>query len=119
MTKIVATISPTTPISENIDIVRINGAFGTFDEILEIIQKAREIGEKKIIIDLPMGRTKHRTSTFSDEALLKFCLEKVDRSIEFLHNKLAGDNEKLGYMALSGNKTLSGNKRGNFFSWKI
>ena len=75
MTKIVATISPSTPVSEKIDIVRINGAFGTFDEILEIIQKAREIGGKEIIIDLPMGRTKHRTSTFSDEALLKFCLE--------------------------------------------
>jgi sulfate adenylyltransferase len=75
MTKIVATISPLAPISSGVDLVRINGAFGDFEEILCIIKRARGVGDgKKIIIDLPMGRKKRRTSIFSDEELLEFCL---------------------------------------------
>lgn len=89
MTGLVATISPATPISELIDIVRINGAFGNFEEILSIIQRARNFfPPKKIIIDLPMGRKKTRTSTFSDLELLKFCLEnQIDYvSISYVKN---------------------------------
>lgn len=79
MTKIICTISPATPALKNIDVARINGAFGAEEEITTLIKTIRSGMGCKIILDLPRDRKKKRTNSLSDEELLRLAVsQKVD-----------------------------------------
>ncbi|MDY6864223.1 MAG: flagellar protein FlgN [Thermodesulfobacteriota bacterium] len=54
---------------------------------------------------------------FENTNFLKFCIENVDRSIEFINNKLSGNQDPSVYM--SDCKKTTDNKTGSFLSWKI
>ncbi|MBF0494290.1 MAG: NTP transferase domain-containing protein [Candidatus Omnitrophica bacterium] len=71
MTKIICTISPTTPRLKNVDVARVNGAFGSAKEIAGLIKKIRKNNEGiEILLDLPRDRKKHRTNDLNDDAIL-------------------------------------------------
>lgn len=72
MSKIIATVSHFTPNLNGIDMIRINGAFGDFDEYVQTMERFRDV---PILIDLPGKRRKPRTSRHSDESLIDFALK--------------------------------------------
>lgn len=73
--KIIATISPHTPMLRGVDLIRLNGAFGTFAEK----SRLREKFDRPVIVDIPGARVKHRTSRASDVGLIRWAArERVD-----------------------------------------
>lgn len=71
MAKILCTISPKTQPLTGMDMVRINGAFGTPDEIREMVNAATV----PVILDIPRGRKKPRPNPATDEELIELALQ--------------------------------------------
>lgn len=70
MSKIIATISPATESFEGIDIGRINGSFGSKEEISGLAKRIRGDFKASVLLDLPRKRTKKRTNTLNDDELI-------------------------------------------------
>lgn len=70
-----ATISPITPYLEGVVIARSNGAFGTFEQMESNIRPYQKNGIFTFV-DIPNGRKKIRTNTYSDDEIIKFA-EKI------------------------------------------
>jgi pyruvate kinase len=70
--KIVATISPITPVLNDIDMVRINGAFLDFERSYDTIRVYKELGIP-CFVDIPNGRKKIRTNKYTDEQIVNWC----------------------------------------------
>jgi len=67
MTKILATVSKTTPRLKGIDMIRINGAFGHPKDYKKVLEKYKN---KLSILDIPGDRKKHRHMSVKDEELI-------------------------------------------------
>ena len=79
MIRTICTISPSTPDLKGVDVARINGSFGTSEEIALSIARARKNMGSAIIVDLPRDRKKKRTNNYSDDNILKIAVEeKID-----------------------------------------
>ena len=71
MSKIIATISPSTEDLVGIDIGRINGSFGTKEEIIALAERIQTKMDASVILDLPRSRKKARTNSYSDDELIE------------------------------------------------
>lgn len=71
MAKIIATISPITEDLEGIDIGRINGSFGSKEEISRLAGKIIKKMKTPVLLDLPRSRKKKRTNNLTDDELIK------------------------------------------------
>jgi len=68
--EIAATISPITPELKGITIARVNGAFGTKEQIRQLLLPYQQKGITTFI-DLPRQRKKMRTNQYTDRELLE------------------------------------------------
>jgi len=69
--EIAATISPLTQKLNGIAIARVNGAFGEFEQIAELLRPYQARGVTTLL-DLPHGRNKFRTNSYTDAELFEF-----------------------------------------------
>ena len=72
MVKILCTISPMSKKLTGMDMARINGSFGTKREIRELVKSVNV----PVILDIPRGRTKPKTTNLTDKELIKFAIEE-------------------------------------------
>lgn len=70
MVKIISTISPKTGKLKEIDVGRINCAFGSKEEIAQLAKKIKEAWKIQLLLDLPINRKKIRTNNLSAEELI-------------------------------------------------
>jgi len=72
MVKILCTISPQTKELTGMDMVRVNGAFVTREEIKNLV---KDVTVPKIL-DIPRKRTKPKTTNMTDEELIEFAINE-------------------------------------------
>jgi len=72
MVKILCTISPQTKRLTGMDMVRVNGAFVTREEIKNLV---KDVTVPKIL-DIPRKRTKPKTTNMTDEELIEFAINE-------------------------------------------
>ena len=87
MAKILCTISPMNNQLKGMDMARINGAFGTREEIINLIRSVNV----PVILDIPRGRTKPKTTDLSDEELIKLAIKEGLKYIGISYVKSATD----------------------------
>jgi choline kinase len=71
MSKIIATVSPDTENLDGIDIGRINGSFGTKEDITALVARIKKDMKAPVLLDLPRTRKKRRTNTYTDDELIE------------------------------------------------
>lgn len=86
--KIIATVSPDTPMLTDVDIIRINASFGTFGDMNKLFD--RHI-YAPIMFDLPMDRKKYRTNEYSTMVLGRFMVLRDIKYVAISYAKSASD----------------------------
>lgn len=71
MSKIIATISPDTEDLKGIDMGRINGAFGSRNDIIMLIERVKDKMHVPVLLDLPRCRKKKRTNSYTDDDFIE------------------------------------------------
>lgn len=69
------------------DMARINGSFGTKDDIIELAKSV----DVPVLLDIPRNRTKKRTNEYSDRELVRLAIENKFEFIGVSYVKQASD----------------------------